>query len=166
MMRARRRPLALVAACLGLAAIAGCSSASSTPPAGTVKAAASPSVSYMDSVSEVSPAAQPASTQAAPSPVGVNVAAFNALARQEATTWARSSLAKVWRTGLVLLDPRSHLRPEQWLPLGRGRACLRRRRARLRRAAPVGTAGRRRHLVRRFDHERWPCSARRGRSTR
>jgi hypothetical protein len=81
MMRARRRPLALVATCLGLAASAGCASARSTLPAGTVKAGASPSVSSVDSVSEVSPSARPASPQAAPQPVGVNVAAFNALAR-------------------------------------------------------------------------------------
>ena len=105
MVRALCRSLTLVAACLGLAAIAGCASASSTLSAGTVKAGASPSVSSVDSVSEVSPAAQPASPLAAPSPVGVNVAAFNALARQEASAWARSPLAKVWRTGLVLLDP-------------------------------------------------------------
>ena len=116
MMRARRRPLALVATCLALAAIAGCASASSTPPAGTVKAGASPSVSYLDSVSEVSPTAQPASPLAAPSPVGVNVAAFNALARQEASAWARSPLAKVWRTGLVLLDPVLTAAPSGGLP--------------------------------------------------
>jgi len=116
MMRARRRPLAMVATCLGLAAVAGCASAGSTPPVGTVKAGASPSVSYLDSVSEVSPAAQPASPQAAPSPVGVNVAAFNALARQEASAWARSPLAKVWRTGLVLLDPVLTAAPSGGLP--------------------------------------------------
>jgi hypothetical protein len=33
----------------------------------------------------------------------VNVAAFNSLARQEATAWARSPLARAWRTGLVVL---------------------------------------------------------------
>jgi hypothetical protein len=38
-----------------------------------------------------------------PSPAGVNVAAFDALARQEATAWARSPLATEWRTGLVVL---------------------------------------------------------------
>ena len=80
MMRARRRPLALAATCVGLAAMAGCASASSTPPAGAVKAGASPSVSYLDSVSEVPPAAPPASPRAASSPEGVNVAAFDALA--------------------------------------------------------------------------------------
>jgi hypothetical protein len=104
MMRARRRPLALVVTCVGLAAVAGCASASSALPAGAVKAGASPSVSYWDSVSEVPPAAQPASPRAALSPEGVNVAAFDALARQEATAWARSPLAKAWRTGLVVLD--------------------------------------------------------------
>jgi hypothetical protein len=34
----------------------------------------------------------------------VNVAAFDALARQEAVAWARSPLAKAWRTGLVVLS--------------------------------------------------------------
>src|SRR5882757_9788356 len=116
MMCAQRRPLALVATCLCLAAIAGCASASSTPPVGTVKPGASLSVSYLDSVSEVSPTAQPASPQAAPSPEGVNVAAFNALARQEASAWARSPLAKVWRTGLVLLDPVLTAAPSGGLP--------------------------------------------------
>ena len=33
----------------------------------------------------------------------MNVAAFDALARQEATAWARSPLATEWRTGLVVL---------------------------------------------------------------
>jgi hypothetical protein len=105
MMRARRRPLALVVTFVGLAAMAGCASASSTLPAGAVKPGASPSVSYLDSVSELPPAAQPASSRAAASsPEGVNVAAFDALATQEATAWARSPLAKAWRTGLVVLD--------------------------------------------------------------
>lgn len=101
MVRARRRPLVLLAACLGLAAVAGCAAATSTPPAGGVE----PSASYVDSVSEVSPAARPSSPSVTPSPEGVNVAAFDALARQEATAWARSPLAKAYRTGLVLLDP-------------------------------------------------------------
>jgi hypothetical protein len=33
----------------------------------------------------------------------VNVAAFNSLARQEASAWARSPLARAWSTGLVVL---------------------------------------------------------------
>jgi hypothetical protein len=102
MVRARRRPLALVAACLGLAAVAGCA-ASSTRPAGAVRAGASPSVSAVASASEVSPPRQPTSPAAAPSREGVNVAAFDALAGQEASAWARSPLAKAWRTGLVVL---------------------------------------------------------------
>ena len=118
MVRARRRPLALVAACLGLAAVAGCATASSAPPVGTVKAGASPSASYMDSVSEVSPAAQPASPSGAPSPEGVNVAAFDALAGQEASAWERSPLAKMWRTGLVLLDPVLTSAPSGGFPSG------------------------------------------------
>ncbi len=35
----------------------------------------------------------------------VNVGAFDALARQEAAAWARSPLAKAWRTGLVVISP-------------------------------------------------------------
>jgi hypothetical protein len=46
----------------------------------------------------------------------VNVAAFNTLARQEASAWARSPLAKVWRTGLVLLDPVLTAAPSGGLP--------------------------------------------------
>jgi len=42
MVRARRRPLALLAACLGLAAVAGCAAAGSTRPAGTAAASARP----------------------------------------------------------------------------------------------------------------------------
>jgi hypothetical protein len=103
MVRARRRPLALVAACLGLAAVVGCAAASSTRPAGAVKAGASPSASAVDSVSAAPPPRQPASASAAPSPEGVNVAAFDALAGREASAWARSPLATAWRTGLVVL---------------------------------------------------------------
>jgi len=107
MVRARRRPLALAAACLGLAAVIGCAAAGSTRPAGADKAAASPSVSPVDSVSEVSPPGQPTSPAAAPSPEGVNVAAFDALAGREASAWARSPLARAWGTGLVVLAPGS-----------------------------------------------------------
>ena len=113
MVRARRRPLVLLAACLGLAAVAGCATANS-PPGGAVK----PSASYMDSVSEVSPAAQPPSPSSPPPPEGVNVAAFNTLARQEVGAWARSPLAKVWQTGLVLLDPVLTSAPSGGFPSG------------------------------------------------
>ena len=34
----------------------------------------------------------------------MNVGAFDALARQEAAAWARSPLAKAWRTGLVVIS--------------------------------------------------------------
>ncbi len=50
--------------------------------------------------------ARHATPRPSPPPEGVNVAAFNALARQEASAWARSPLAKAWRTGLVVLDGR------------------------------------------------------------
>lgn len=68
------RTLALLAVCLGLVALAGCATASSAPPA-----------------------------RPSPSPPGVNVAAFDALARQEASAWARTPLASAWRDGLVVL---------------------------------------------------------------
>jgi hypothetical protein len=102
MVRARRRPLALLAACLCLVAAAGCAAAGPTRSAGTAAASARPP----DSV--VAPAAgqsvpQHPTPSLPPPPEGVNVAAFNSLARQEASAWARSTLAKAWRTGLVVL---------------------------------------------------------------
>jgi hypothetical protein len=42
-------------------------------------------------------------------PGAVSVGAFDALARQEAVAWARSPLAKAWRTGLVVLSPEDEL---------------------------------------------------------
>ncbi len=83
--RGRYGSFACLLACLGLAAIAGCAA----PPA--VHPAASAS------------AVQSTAASPSPSPAGVNVAAFDALARQEATAWARSPLATEWRTGLVVL---------------------------------------------------------------
>jgi hypothetical protein len=101
MVRARRSPLALLAACLGLAAVAGCAAAGSTRPAGTAAASARPP-DYVIASAVGQPVPQH-STPESPPPEGVNVAAFNSLARQEAGAWARSPLAKVWRTGLVVL---------------------------------------------------------------
>ena len=46
---------------------------------------------------------------ASPPPGAVNVGAFDALARQEAAAWARSPLAKAWRSGLVVLSPEDEL---------------------------------------------------------
>ena len=89
--RTRYGSFACLLACLGLAAIAGCAAAASGHPAGHPASSAS----AVGSASTASPS---------PSPQGVNVAAFDALARQEATAWARSPLATEWRTGLVVLS--------------------------------------------------------------
>jgi hypothetical protein len=89
--RARYGSFACLLACLGLAAVAGCADAAPGLPTGHPAASAS-------AVRSASTAASPS-----PSPAGVNVAAFGALARQEATAWARSPLATEWRTGLVVL---------------------------------------------------------------
>jgi hypothetical protein len=103
MARARHR-LAFVAACLGLTAVAGCAVASSGKPASPVAAAVSPSVSAgapTPAAPTDTPPASPALSPG-PSPAGVNVAAFNALARHEASAWPNSPLGKVWQTGLVI----------------------------------------------------------------
>jgi hypothetical protein len=89
--RTRYGSFACLLACLGLAAIAGCAAAAPGHPAGHPASSAS----AVGSASTASPS---------PSPAGVNVAAFDALARQEATAWARSPLATEWRTGLVVLS--------------------------------------------------------------
>jgi len=78
MSHARRRFM-LLATCLGVTALAGCAAGASGV------------------------TSQPASSASAvPSPQGVAVAAFHALARQEAIHWAKSPLGKVWKTGLVI----------------------------------------------------------------
>jgi hypothetical protein len=84
MVRAGHRSIALLAACFALAAVAGCATPGVTRPAATG-------------------AGHPAAPTSSAPPAGVKVGAFDALARQEATAWARSPLAKVWRTGLVVL---------------------------------------------------------------
>jgi hypothetical protein len=91
MVRVRRGSLVLLTTCLGLVAATGCATAGST--AGN----------FVGHVASVTP--QPVLPTPSPgsSPQGVNVAAFDALARQEASAWAGSPLAKVWGTGLVLL---------------------------------------------------------------
>jgi hypothetical protein len=103
MVRARRRPLALLAACLGLVAVAGCAAAGSTRPAGTAAASARPSQYDVVASAVGEPVPQHSTPSVSPPPEGVNVAAFNSLARQEATAWARSPLARAWRAGLVVL---------------------------------------------------------------
>jgi hypothetical protein len=71
----------LLAACLVVMALAGCTVG------GQVSAAKS----------------QPASpTSAMALPQDMNVAAFHALAEQEASAWPRSPLGKVWKTSLVI----------------------------------------------------------------
>jgi hypothetical protein len=112
MVRLGRRPLVLLAASLGLAALGGCASADSAQSAG-----ASPSVTYVVSVSAVPPAARPTSPSVTPPPKEVNVAAFDALARQEAAAWARSPLAKPGSS----VSPDPYGTPSEKLgPLGAG----------------------------------------------
>jgi hypothetical protein len=96
MVLAGRRWLALAATFLGLVAAAGCAARAGGSPSATAPA-----------TRPLSPAAAPsASVSATPSvPARVNVAAFDALARREATAWARSPLAKEWQTGLVVFIP-------------------------------------------------------------
>jgi hypothetical protein len=102
MVRSGRRPLALLAGCLGLAVIAGCAAATSAQSARPAAADTGHAASAAPSASAPRPASPAPSPSA--SPEGVNVAAFDALARQEAGAWARSPLAQVWRTGLVVLQ--------------------------------------------------------------
>jgi hypothetical protein len=96
--RVERRSFSLLAACLGLVAVAGCAaSAGSSSPAG-------PATTHVGSTG-VPPSPPTARPAASPPPGTVNVGAFDALARQEAVAWARSPLAKAWRAGLVVLSP-------------------------------------------------------------
>jgi hypothetical protein len=92
-----RRWFSLVAACLGLVAVAGCAASAGS------SSAAGPATTYVGSVGvrASSPAAR---STASPPPGSVSVGAFDALAQQEAIAWARSPLAKAWRTGLVILS--------------------------------------------------------------
>jgi hypothetical protein len=90
-----RLPLALLACCLSLAA--GCATASTTPPA-------SAGVGQPDTPAATGRPVSPTPPASSAPPAGVNVAAFNALARQEASAWVRSPLASAWRTGLVVLS--------------------------------------------------------------
>src|SRR5262245_26846540 len=74
-----RRRFMLLATCLGVTALAGCAAGASGV------------------------TSQPVSSASAmPSPQGVDVAAFHALARQEAIDWPQSPLGRVWKTGLVI----------------------------------------------------------------
>jgi hypothetical protein len=105
MVRFERRSLSLLAACLGLVALAGCAvragSSSAAGPATTHVGSAGVQASAPLSPAPLSPAARPA---ASPPPGTVNVRAFDTLARQEAVAWAHSQLASSWRTGLVILS--------------------------------------------------------------
>ena len=103
MVRARRRPLALLAACIGLAAVAGCAAAGSPRPAGTAAAGARPPQYDVVAPAVGQQVPQHSTPSVSPPPEGGNVAPVNSLARQEASAWARSPLAKAWRTGLVVL---------------------------------------------------------------
>jgi hypothetical protein len=89
MTRAWHRWPVLLAACLASTAVTGCAAAmSDSHPSGGAP-----------------PTRAPSSAHAAPlssSPPGVNAAAFDALAAQEASAWASSPLAVQWRSGLVV----------------------------------------------------------------
>ena len=103
-MLAGRRSLAVAATILSLAAVAGCAaraggsptSAGGSPPSAAAQATR-PQAPAAASSASVSPASRV--------PARVNVAAFDALARREARAWARSPLARQWRTGLVVFNP-------------------------------------------------------------
>ena len=100
MVRFERRSFSLLAVCLGLVAVAGC--AASPARAGSSSAAGS-AKAFIGSVG-VAASSPTARSTAGPPPGSVNVGAFDTLARQEAVAWARSPLAKTWRTGLVVLS--------------------------------------------------------------
>ena len=86
MTHARRRFI-LLAACLGVTALAGCTGGATSAVGCQASAVTS----------------QPASpTSAAPPLQGVNAAAFHALARHEANDWPQSPLGKAWKTSLVI----------------------------------------------------------------
>jgi hypothetical protein len=93
-----RRSFSLVAVCLGLVAVAGCAASTGN------SSAAGPATTYVGSTG-VRASSPTARSTASPPPGTVNVGAFDTLARQEAVAWARSPLAKAWRTGLVILSP-------------------------------------------------------------
>jgi hypothetical protein len=106
MVRVERRSLSLLAVCLAAAAataaVTGCAASA---------VGSSAAESAATSVGGVgAPVSAPtAMSTASPPPGAVNVGAFDALARQEAVAWARSPLAKAWRTGLVVLAPEDEL---------------------------------------------------------
>ena len=102
MVRVGRRSFFLLAACLGLVAVAGCAAR-----AGSSSAAGQAATSVGGA--GVPASAPTAMSTASPPPGAVSVGAFDALARQEAVAWARSPLAKAWRTGLVVLSPEDEL---------------------------------------------------------
>lgn len=79
------RRFMLLAGCLGVTALAGCTAGVSQPAAGGPASAVT---------------SQPASPM--PVPTDMNVSAFNALAKQEARDWPQSPLGKAWKTRLVI----------------------------------------------------------------
>jgi hypothetical protein len=102
MVGVERRSISLLAACLGLVAVAGCAAGAGS------SSAAGPAATSAGGVGV--PASAPTAMSTAGPPRGaVNVGAFDALARQEAVAWARSPLAQAWRTGLVVLSPQDEL---------------------------------------------------------
>jgi hypothetical protein len=86
-----RRRFVMLAACLGVAALAGCTAGAARPAA--TAAGGPPSVTTSQPVPPPS---------AMPVPTDMNVAAFHALAEQEAAAWPQSPLGKAWKTGIVV----------------------------------------------------------------
>jgi hypothetical protein len=91
-MSVRHGLLAPLAACLGVLAVAGCAAGSAVAGGPAVPVATSQSAA---------PAPSPSLSPPSVSPPGVDVTAFRALARQEASAWPQSPLGKVWKTGVV-----------------------------------------------------------------
>src|SRR3984957_310412 len=115
MVRVERRSLPLLAVCLAAAAVAGCAASAV---GSTAAGSAATSVGGVGA-----PVSAPtAMSTASPPPGAVNVGAFDALARREAVAWARSPLAKAWRTGLVVPAPEDELSsgPGGGFPVGPG----------------------------------------------
>jgi hypothetical protein len=96
--RAIRRFL-LLAACLGVTALAGCTAG--TQPVAAASGSTQPAATAggQPSVTTSQPVPPPS---AMPVPADMNVAAFKALAMQEAAAWPLSPLGQAWKTGLVI----------------------------------------------------------------
>lgn len=88
-----KRPFALLVAGVCALTVAGCATAGSKASNFAAPVPSSASLAAMSTPTVGS------------SPQGVNVAAFDALAKQEAAAWPKSAFAETWRTSLVILNP-------------------------------------------------------------